>query len=154
MPKANFKLEGMNELKKSIDALGKVPQKHVIASAKAGMVIVKRAAKKNAPVDKGNLKDGIILTGEKSALKGKKVFDIVFDRLMNDIFQKKNSDGEINAYYPVSQEYGYFTKNGRYIPGFKFVHNALAQNKTKVEKKMVSTMKTKVDKAISKAGLK
>jgi HK97 gp10 family phage protein len=150
----NFKIEGMKELEKKFKELGKVPQKHVTAASKKGMNISIKEAKANAPYDTGALKKGIKLVGEKSKLKGKKVYRIVFDREMNDVFQKKNEEGEVVAYYPVSQEYGYFTKDGKYIPGFRFIRDSLTDNVSKIEKTIVSTMKKKIDQEIAKSGLK
>ena len=154
MAKNYFKIEGMAQLQKSIDRLGKVPQKYVTPAAKKGMNIVLRDSKASAPFDTGTLKKGIKLAGEKSRYKGKKVYEVVFDRAMNDVFQKKNAEGKITAYYPVSQEYGYFTKSGRYIPGFKFIHHSLAKNTQIVSNTMVSTLKKKIDAEIMKGGLK
>ena len=144
----------MKQLEKSLKKLGKVPQKHVTASSKKGMNIVLKDAKANAPYDTGMLKKGIVLKGERSRSKGKKVYRVVFDRAMNDVFQKKNAEGKITGYYPVSQEYGFFAKNGRYIPGYRFIHDSLADNTRKVEKKIVSEMKKRIDAEIARAGLK
>ncbi len=154
MAKSMFKVEGMKELEKSLKKLGKVPQKHVTTAAKKGMNISLKDAKANAPYDTGDLEKGIKLSGEKSKVKGKKAYRIVFDSAMNDVFQKKNADGEITGYYPVSQEYGYFARNGRYIPGFRFISDSLTENTSKIEKTIVSTMKTKIDAEIAKGGLK
>lgn len=153
MAKVNFKVEGMKELERSLDKLGKVPQKHVTSASKKGMNIVLKQSRANAPYDTGALKKGIKIVGEKSKLKGKKVYRIVFDREMNDVFQKKNEEGEVTGYYPVSQEYGFFAKNGRYIPGFRFIHDSLSDNAQKMEKTIVDTMKKKIDEEIRKAGL-
>lgn len=173
MAKLKFKVEGMKELEKSLKKLGKVPQKHVTSSAKKGMNISLKQARANAPYDTGALKKGTILVGEKSSVKGKKAYRIVFDRRMNDIFQHKaNSEGtryvtvkgkavkrkvragDVTGYYPISQEYGYFAKNGRYIPGYRFISDSLTENTAKIEKTIVSTMKTKIDAEIAKVGLK
>lgn len=154
MAKVNFKVEGMRELQKSLKKLGEVPQKHVTASSKKGMNIVLKQAKANAPYDTGALKRGIKLVGEKAKTKGKKVYRIVFDRAMNDIFQKKNKQGKVIAYYPVSQEYGYFLRNGEYMPGLRFIHDALNENTQKVAQTIVDTMKKKIDEEIRKAGLR
>jgi HK97 gp10 family phage protein len=148
MAKVNFKIVGMKELQKSLKKLSKVPQKHVTASARKGMTIIKKGAKTRAPEDTGALKKGIILKPEKSKYRGKKVYKVVFDPAMNDIFQKGD------AYYPASQEYGFFAKNGRYIPGFRFIHNSLTDNAASMEKTIVDTMKKKIDNEISKGGLK
>ncbi len=154
MAKTYFKVEGMKELQKSLKKLGDVPQKYVTQSAKKGMNIALRAAKANAPVDSGDLKKGIILVGEKPRVKGKKVYRIVFDRAMSNVFQKPNKEGKITGYYPISQEYGFFAVNGRYIPGYAFARKALESNAPSIEKTTVQTMKKKIDEEISKGGLK
>lgn len=144
----------MKELQRNLKKLGAIPQKHVTASSKKGMNIALKSSRANAPYDTGQLKKGIKLVGEKSKTKGKKVYRIVFDRSMNDVFQKKNAEGEITGYYPISQEYGYFARNGRYIPGFRFISDSLAQNTEKIGKTIVDTMKKKIDQEIAKVGLK
>jgi hypothetical protein len=144
----------MDKLKKDLERLGKVPQKHVTTAARKGMNPVLKEAKANAPYDTGSLKKGMILKGEKSRHKGKKVYDVIFDPSMNDVFQKKNADGEVTGYYPASQEYGFFTRNGRYIPGFRFIHDSLASNAQRSGKIMVDTMQKKIDEEIRKVGLK
>ncbi|MDF2510466.1 MAG: phage protein gp10 family [Herbinix sp.] len=152
--KATFKVEGMNKLKKDLEKLGKIPQKHVAASARKGMNIVLKESKASAPYDTGQLKKGIVLKGERSRYKGKKVYRVVFDDKMNDVFQKKNKEGKVIGYYPVSQEYGFFAKNGRYIPGYRFIHDSLTENTIKISRVMIDTMKTKIDAEIKKARLR
>jgi len=154
MTKVYFKVEGMEEVQKGIEKIGKVPQKHVTASSKKAMNIVLKQSRANAPVDTGMLKKGIKLVGERAKVKGKKIYRVVFDRNMNDVFQKKNKKGKVTGYYPVSQEYGFFAKNGRYIPGYRFIHDSLADNTQKVEKTIVDEMKKRIDIEIVKAGLK
>jgi hypothetical protein len=144
----------MKELERSLKRLGKVPQKHVTSSSRKAMNIVLKDAKANAPYDTGMLKKGIVLKGERSRSKGKKVYRVVFDRAYNDVFQKKNKDGKVTGYYPVSQEYGFFAKNGRYIPGYRFIRDSLTDNVGRIEKTIVSEMKKKIDAEIAKAGLK
>jgi len=73
---------------------------------------------------------------------------------MNDVFQKPNKEGKITGYYPISQEYGFFAKNGRYIPGFRFIRDSLTDNTSRIEKTIVSEMKKKIDAEIAKGGLK
>ena len=154
MARVYFRVEGMDELEKSLKRLGKVPQKYVTASSRKAMNIVLKQSRANAPVDTGMLKKGIKLVGERAKVKGKKIYRVVFDRNMNDVFQKKNKEGKVTGYYPVSQEYGFFAKNGRYIPGYRFIHDSLADNTQKVEKTIVDEMKKRIDIEIVKAGLK
>jgi len=161
MTRVYFKVEGMKELQKSLKKLGKVPQKHVTSTSKKAMNIVLRQAKKDAPEETGALKQGMILHGEKSRYKAKKVYQVIFDPSMNDVFQKPVKNvGESGsphaknpAYYPFSQEYGFFARDGKYIPGFRFLHNSLANNAQKMEKSIVDTMKKKIDQEIRKVGL-
>jgi HK97 gp10 family phage protein len=145
---AKFKIEGMKELEKAIKKLGQVPQKAVTPAARKGMNIAIKDAKVKAPVDTGELKQGIKLIGEKSRSKGKKVYRIVFDRAKNNVFQKKNKEDKVTGYYPVSQEYGFFARNGRYIPGYHFVEKGLTQNASKIEKTIVDEMSKRIDKAL------
>lgn len=145
---AKYKIEGMKELKKSIKKLGQVPQKCVTPAARKGMNIALKSAKVNAPEDTGELKKGMKLVGERARVKGKKVYQVVFDRAKNDIFQKKNAQGKVIGYYPASQEYGFFTKNGRYIPGYHFMKKAMEDNNRAIEKKIVDEMSKNIDKAL------
>lgn len=154
MANVKFKIEGMKELERSMKKLGKVPQKHVTASARKGMNIALKDSRANAPVDAGALKKGLKLTGERSRLKAKKVYQVAFNEKMNDIFQTKDVDGNINGYYPISQEYGFFAKNGRYIPGYRFIRPSLTNNAKKIEKTIVSEMKKKIDAEIASQGLR
>lgn len=147
---AKVKIEGMDKLEKSLKRLGQVPQKHVTSAAKKGMNIAFKEAKRKAPVDEGNLKSGIKIIGEKSKTKGKKVYQIVFDREKNNIFQKKNKEGKITGYYPASQEYGFFTKNGRYIPGYHFMKKSLENNSKAIESKIIEDMQNKIEKELNK----
>ncbi len=153
MAKVKFKIEGMDKLQKSLKKLGDVPQKYLTAAARKGMNIVKKDAKADAPYLTGALEKGIILVPEKTK-QGKKVYRAVFNRAMNDVFQKPNKDGKITGYYPISQEYGFFAKNGRYIPGFAFIRGSLEKDATAVEKTIVETMQKKIDAEIAKGGLK
>lgn len=161
MARIRIKIEGMKELERSLKRLGDVPQKHVTSSARKGMNIVRKDAKKNAPRLIGYLEKGIILKGEKSRYKGKKVYRVVFDPKMNDVFQKpimnpgsRGGQGKDTGYYPHSMEYGYFAGDGNYIPGFRFIHNALTNNTRAVEKTIVSEMKKKIDQEIARSGLR
>ncbi|MSS42463.1 HK97 gp10 family phage protein [Anaerosalibacter bizertensis] len=154
MTNFNFKVEGMDKLINDLEKLGKVPQKHVTSSSRKAMNTVLKESRATAPYDTGALSKGMKLKGERARVKGKKVYQVVFDEKYNFIFQKPNKDGKITGYYPVSQEYGFFAKNGRYIPGYRFIHDSLANNTGNVERTIVSEMQKKIDAEIAKAGLK
>lgn len=149
-----FKIDGIDKLKRDFVRLGRVPQTVVTTAAKKGMNIVYKEAKAKAPVDTGQLKKGIILAPERSRTKGKKVYRIVFDRALDDVFQKTNANGEVVGYYPVSQEYGYFTRNGKYIPGYRFIRGSMTTNANQMKRVIIAEALKKLDKEIAKAGLK
>ena len=162
MARVYFRVEGMDELEKSLKRLGKVPQKHVTASSRKAMNIVLKQSRASAPYETGALKKGIKMVGERSRQKGKKVYRIVFDRNMNHIFQKPvKNPGESGhkgarkiAYYPYSQEYGFFARDGKYIPGYRFIGDSFNENVRNIEKTIVSEMKKRIDAEIVKAGLR
>lgn len=83
-------------------------------AVKQGAKIVRQAIKTAAPVDTGELREGLILIKEKPRTKGKAVYQVVPAREKNAIFQRpiKNPvrSRASHAYYPASQEYGFFTR--------------------------------------------
>lgn len=144
---AKYKIEGMKELEKAIKKLGDVPQKVVTPSSRKAMNIALKSARNLAPVgETGELKKGMKLVGERSRTKGKKVYQIVFDRAKNDIFQKRNKKGKVTGYYPASQEYGFFARNGKYIPGYHFLEKALTSTSKNIERTIVQEMIKRIDK--------
>lgn len=146
--KFRFELDGMHELERTLNKLEKIPQSAVTKAAKAGMKITLNDAKSNAPVDTGQLKKGIKLKAERSKVKPKKVYRVVFDEKMNHVFQKKDKDGKVIGYYPISQEYGYFARNGKYIPGYQFIHKAFNGNQSAIRRTIIKEMGKQVDKAM------
>lgn len=82
----------------------------------------------NAPYRSGDLRSGLrVAPGkERTAIHGKVVNDIVFDRGMNDTFVKVSSSGK-RYYYPASQEYGFRISRGRKVPGLYYMRNTSAE---------------------------
>ncbi|MBW4083528.1 HK97 gp10 family phage protein [Paenibacillus sp. S150] len=139
---------GMRELERSFRRLGKVPQTVATKSAKAGAKIAHKAAKQNAPEDTGNLKGAIVLKAERRVKVGKKVYDIMIDPAKNDLFVKMSADGN-RSYYPASQEYGWMTETGHYIPGYRFLKRAITDNERAIERKILDVAGTEVVKALN-----
>ena len=136
-----FKLEGIPKLQKDLEKLGKVPQKHVTTSAKKGMNIAHKQAKADAPYDTGALKKGILMKGERSKIKGKKVYRIVFDRAMNHYSKSQTKMGKIHRLITQS------VRNTVSLPGTAsifpvsgFITNSLNDNARSIEKTIVSEM--------------
>jgi hypothetical protein len=139
-------IEGMKELEKMIKKLGQLPQKVVTKAARKGTQIAQKSAKSDAPEEIGNLKKGIVLKGERSKIKGKKVYQVTFDRAMNTFFVKMSKDGKKRYYYPASQEYGFMTRDGGYVPGFRYLKKSIENNENKIEREIVDVLSKEIDK--------
>jgi len=144
---AKFRIEGMKELQRSFRRLGDVPQKVVTPAAKKGARIALKAAKTKAPYEFGELEGGIVLKGERTRVKGKKVYQVTMDAAKNDIFAKESKAGK-RSYYPASQEYGFMTVDGGYVPGLHFLRDAIDDNARQIEKTVVKEALKKVDKEL------
>ncbi|RKN86745.1 HK97-gp10 family putative phage morphogenesis protein [Paenibacillus ginsengarvi] len=140
-------IDGFADLERTFKQLGKVPQTAATKSARAGASIAQKSAKANAPVDEGNLKQGIIMKRERRTKQGKAVFDVMMDPAKNDIFVKISKSGK-RSYYPASQEYGFLTVDGGYVPGYRFLRNSVTENAEAIRKKIVETAGKEVDKAM------
>ena len=146
MSRNSFRLEGMDELLRTIKRAGQLPQKTVTKASRAGMKIALNSARQNAPIDSGNLRRGLILKGERSRIKGKKVFQVTWSSAMNKVFVKMYGPTEsIRAYYPASQEYG-FTVWGQYTPGYGYLKKSIDSQKNAIENKIISVFTDEFDK--------
>lgn len=143
------RIEGMEELERAIAGLGKVPQNAVTKAARSGANIALKAARAKSPIDTGNLKKGIILKGERRSVPGKKVYDVEIDPAMNDVFVKVSKAGK-RSYYPASQEYGFFARDGSYIPGFHYLKNSIEDNAEVIENRIIEVFSQEIDKQIGK----
>jgi HK97 gp10 family phage protein len=143
--KAKFEVEGLKELERTIRQLGKLPQKCVTPAAKKGARIALKAARAKAPWETGELSNGIVLKGERARKKGKKVYQVTMDPAKNDIFVKTTADGT-RYYYPASQEYGFITKDGGYVPGLHYLRNSIDDNKAEIERVTVQELAKQIDK--------
>lgn len=144
--KTSFEIEGWDDLEKTIKEMEKLPQKCVTNAAKDGAKIALAAAKAKAPEDSGQLRKGIVLKGEKKTKNGKKVYDVMMDPAMNDVFVKE-ANGK-RYYYPASMEFGFITKDGKKTAGHHFLRDALVDNKTEIENKVVERLAKEIDKAM------
>ena len=73
----------------TIQRMGGIPTKVATKAASKGATVVRREVRSRIPVgETGELKRGIKRKGERSRIKGKKVYDLMFDPAKNSIFQK------------------------------------------------------------------
>lgn len=140
---------GMKKLERSFRELGKVPQTVATQSARAGATIARKSARANAPVDEGNLQQGIVVKRERTRVKGKAVYDVMMDPAKADVFVKTTKDGK-RYYYPASQEYGFLTVDGGYVPGYRFLRRAVDDNAEAIEKRVYEIAGRAVDRALRK----
>ena len=144
----DFRIDGLERIISDVRELGKLPQRSVTKSAKAGGKIALTAARAKAPIDTGELRKGIILKAEKKRVIGKKVYDVMPSPYKNDVFVKMSADGTKRWYYPASQEYGFFAVNGKYIPGFRYLRRAIDENKSKITYTVLDTLGKDIDKVL------
>jgi hypothetical protein len=92
----------------------KLDGKQLAAAVKKGAKLVQKSIQSAAPIDTGELRDGLVIIKEKSQIKGKVAYQITPTRQKNDVYQKPIQNPvrstAKHAYYPASQEYGYFTR--------------------------------------------
>ena len=130
-----FDTRELKRFERTCRKLGGIPQKIATKAASKSFTVVRREVRKGIPVgETGELSRGVIRKGERSRVKGKKVYDLMFDPGKNDIFQKpvkrpgaagSTSTKGGHAYYPASQEYGFLTRSKgggySYVPGYHFM---------------------------------
>lgn len=150
MAKPN-QIGGMMELEKLFERLSQVPQGIATRASRKGATIALRSARRNAPEDTGELKRGLVLKRERSREKGRSVYQVTMDRAKNAHFVKMSKNGK-RAYYPASQEYGFLTVDGGYIPGYRYLRRAADENEAAIEKAILDETRKEVDKALRKKG--
>ena len=112
----SFDIRDIERTVKMLNEAGKSPQKAVTRAAGRAGTVLKRAVKGEVPYKTGTLKQSIIRVGERSRRKGKKVYQVTFDRKMNSQLQKPiRNPGQLGGksskgYYPASMEYGFLAR--------------------------------------------
>ena len=153
----SFDTTGIVKLVKMLDKAGVSPQKAITRAASKGITPVKRAVRGIVPVgETGNLKRAITRKAEKSRARGKKVYEVTFDKAYNDVLQKPIKNPGVaggksdKAYYPASQEYGLLTrskgKGYSYVPGLHFMRQGAEQSEAQSKQIMIDTMEKELDK--------
>ena len=155
-----FELKGFGNFVGVLGSMEEVPQRCVSRAAGKGMNVVRRNVKSRVPVASGELKRGIIRVGERSRVKGKKVYDLMFDPKKNDIFQKPiKNPGEAGGkskygYYPASMEYGFLTRSKgggyRYVPGYHFMRDGAEEVSSAAKSEMIQVLNKEIDKEWAK----
>lgn len=155
-----FYMEGFGDFVRVLGRMEEVPQKCISRAAGKGANVIRKAVRGSAPVDTGDLKRGIVRKGERSRKKGKKVYDLMFDPGMNDVFQKPiKNPGEAGGkspkgYYPASMEFGFLTRSKgggySYVPGYHFMREAAEASSSVSKRAMVQELNKQIDKEWSR----
>lgn len=108
-------MNGLDAMAKTFGKMGDaLPDKELAKIVKKAAGPLQAAVVSAAPEKTSQLKDGIILHKERARTPGKTVYDIMMDGKKNAIFQKpirkRVRSQKPYAYYPASQEYGFFTR--------------------------------------------
>jgi hypothetical protein len=141
-------VQGFDELQELINQVGQVPQKIATKAARQGAQEVLKATKADAPVFDGWLKASLKLVGENAKVRGKKVYEVTFDRAYNSKLVKISKEGN-RSYYPASQEYGWKYPNGGYHVGLQFMKNSARDVNTFAQQKIIDIAKKELDKVIA-----
>lgn len=139
-------LIGINELKKQMKLLEKLPQKIVTKSVKKGGKILLDEVKRNAPYETGMLEQSLKLVGEKRQKAGQKAYQVTYDRNYNTILVKMYGENNSKrAYYPASMEYG-FKSEKTVFEGLEFMKKSADLVSEKAKQTMVNEMGKEIDK--------
>ena len=142
---------GMENLKKTMQKLEKVPQKQITKAARQGAKIILLKARENAPVKTKLMQKGIYLKGERPRKRGKKVFQITFRSKPE--FVKITKDGK-RYFYPASQEFGFDTVDGGHVDGKHYLQEAMETEKSQAALKMIKVLDEEIKKAWEEGKLK
>lgn len=155
-----FELDGFGGFVSVLGSMEDVPKKCVSRAAGKGATVVRRAIRGKVPVATGDMKRGIYRKGERSRLKGKKVYQLAFNPAMNDVFQKPIKNPGVaggksdHAYYPASMEYGFLTRSKgggySYVPGYHFMQQAAEDSAAETKSTMIKSLNEQIDKEWSK----
>ena len=144
-------LEGTTpqEIAAAVERLGKLPASAVTTSVRKGASTVRRVARMLAPRGAtGELRRGIAVRSrkERTAQKGKTVYDVWMDPAKNNSFVKLSKTGK-RAYYPASMEFGFPTANGGRVAGRYYLRTAAESTEPVLEVLVLDTAKKKLDQA-------
>lgn len=159
----DFEHRDLVKMYKTLDKVGKSPQKALNKGTSKAAAIVKRTVKGAAPEKTGALKSGIVTRNERSSRRGKKVRQTTFKEGsgLERVLGKNSHPGKFGGrpggkdgdryYYPASQEYGWLTGDGnggtKYIPGKRYMLRGAEAASEPAKKAMIETMTKELDKA-------
>lgn len=132
---------GIADVRRLFEEVGKAPAKVLTASTRKGAKLALRYAKAHCPEgvewttgqyahEPGTLKKSLRIKPEKRK-KGKKVYTI--------------GPGP-EGWYAHFADYGFTTRNGRYIPGNRFLRDSVDKNRVKIQETILREMAKELEK--------
>lgn len=152
------KIDGISSLQQFLKDYGKMPDKIISKSVQKASRIVLQSAKRNIPSDTGLMRQSLSARLEKKKRKAKRVSRIGFKAYLYDQIKAEHDQSNADRsnlpkkkrgkpfFYPSAVEFGYFTRSGRFIPGYHFLRNALENNKDLFERLLIK----EIDQALKK----
>jgi hypothetical protein len=147
--KLKIEVEGLRELQKQFDAVGKLPKKYLTKASKLGSDGPLNDARESAPKGKsGMLKRGLQRKMETPNKRNKAVYRIWFNPKYVEHYKGKKikrpglygaNPPREHGYYPISVEYGFKKKKGR-VEGRYFVAKAIKKNTTQSLQKIIDSL--------------
>lgn len=154
----DFEHRDLVKMYKTLDKVGKSPQKALNKGTSKAATITKRSVKGLAPEKSGTLKSNIVTKTERSRLKGKKVRETTFrggDESNAQLQKPIKNPGILGgtsqkAYYPASQEYGFLARapggGVQYIPGKRYMLRGAEAASEPAKNAMIETMTKELEK--------
>lgn len=154
----DFEHRDLVKMYKTLDAVGRAPQKALNRGTSKAATIVKRSVKGLVPVRTGTLKRNIVTKTERSSRRGKKVRETTFrgGEEANALLQRPIQHPGVlggkskKAYYPASQEYGFLARapggGVQYIEGKHFMLHGAEAASEPAKAAMIETMTKEMDK--------
>lgn len=132
---------GVEDVKQLFEEVGKAPARVLSTSARKGARIALAYAKAHVPVgvewttgkyahEPGTLKKSLKIKAEKSK-KGKKVYTVGPDD---------------TGWYAHFLDSGFTTRNGRFIPGTRFLRDSVDRNREEIQNTILTEMANELDK--------
>lgn len=132
---------GIAEVKRLFEEVGKAPAKVLTSATRKGAKIALRYAKAHCPEgvewtsgryahEPGTLKKSLKIKKEKRK-KGKSVYTVGPDA---------------TGWYAHFADYGFTTRNGRYVPGNRFLRDSVDKNRDTIHSTILTEMAKELDK--------
>lgn len=144
-------VEGLNKLMKDIKTLEKMPQKQITKGVRKGANVILHEARARASERRksGKMSKKLTIKAERSKRKGKKVFQVTYQKVEKFPEAVKITKDGKRYYYPSSQNFGFKTRDGEKVDGLHFLEGAMQAKSGQAARVMIDEIGKEIDKALS-----